>query len=81
MARKSAESGGRLVCSNCHCSDFRVYRTQQGVTDTFRYRQCRHCGKKVLTRQAPEQFIRDIHPEPDPPEAEDMEDYGDGSLL
>jgi DNA-directed RNA polymerase subunit RPC12/RpoP len=60
MAAQSAGTNGRLVCPKCNCTDFRTYRTSQGVAATFRYKQCRHCGHKLLTQQPPEQMIRSV---------------------
>lgn len=60
MAMQSTATGGRLACPACNCRDFRTYRTSQGVAATFRYKQCRHCGHKLLTQQPPEQMIRSV---------------------
>jgi predicted nucleic-acid-binding Zn-ribbon protein len=60
MAAKSAGCNGRLLCPKCGCADFRTYKTIQGQPSTFRYKQCRHCGHKLMTIQSPEQAIRDV---------------------
>jgi hypothetical protein len=72
MAARSSGTGGRLVCPECNCRDFRTYRTSQGVAATFRYKQCRHCGHKLLTQQPPEQLIRSVETAVD--DEEEIED-------
>ena len=71
MAAKAAGTSGRLVCPKCGCQDFRTYRTSQGVAATFRYKECRHCGHKLLTQQPPEQMIRSVETVVDHAEDED----------
>jgi len=63
MAAKAAGTFGRLVCPKCNCTDFRTYKTNQGHTSTFRYKQCRHCGHKLFTMQQPEQIVRSVDDE------------------
>lgn len=70
MATK-AESQTRLTCSGCGCHDFRTYKTIPGHLDTFRYKQCRHCGKKILTAQSPERAVRDVETQGELFEGED----------
>lgn len=65
MAAKAAGTSGRLVCPKCGCHDFRTYGTIPGVASTFRYKQCRHCGKKLYTMQQPEQIVRSVDDETD----------------
>ena len=75
MAARSTSTGGRLICPECGCRDFRTYRTSQGVAATFRYKQCRHCGHKLLTQQPPEQMIRSVETvDDDEMELEDDQD-------
>ena len=59
MAAKAAGTG-RLICPKCACADFRTYKTIQGHVQTFRYKSCRHCGFKFLTKQEPEQAMRGV---------------------
>ena len=59
MAARAAGTGS-LACPRCNCADFKTYKTQQGHRATFRYKECRHCGHRVLTTQQPEQVIRDV---------------------
>jgi transposase-like protein len=63
MAARAAGTNGRLVCPKCNCTDFRTYGTIPGVASTFRYKQCRHCGKKLYTVQQPEQIVRSVDDE------------------
>lgn len=60
MAARSASVAGRLACPKCGCADFRTYKTIPGHVQTFRYKACRHCGHKLITKQEPEQAIRDV---------------------
>ena len=62
MAADAAMSAdGSIVCPNCGCSDFRVYKTDQGLTSTFRYKACRHCGYRVLTStKSAERIVRAV---------------------
>lgn len=60
MATRATGSSGRLECPRCHCADFRTYGTNHGHVATFRYKQCRHCGAKLITSQQPEQFVRSV---------------------
>jgi predicted nucleic-acid-binding Zn-ribbon protein len=69
LTELAAQSGpmtdGRLTCPNCGCRDFKTYGTVPGVAVTFRYKRCRHCGKKQYTEQPPERIIRSIDDETD----------------
>ena len=60
MAARSSTIAGRLICSKCGCGDFRTYKTIQGQVQTFRYKICRHCNRKMCTTQEPEKAVRDI---------------------
>lgn len=60
MAARAAVVAGRLACPRCGCADFRTYKTQDGHIQKFRYKLCRHCGHKMVTRQEPEQWVRDV---------------------
>lgn len=59
----TAQSGGGIECPTCGCRDFRAYRTNryESTSITFRYKQCRHCGHKVLTStESRERIVRNI---------------------
>lgn len=41
-----------LVCSNCGCTDFRVWMTRPGPNNSVRrVRYCRHCGRQIYTKE------------------------------
>jgi hypothetical protein len=48
------------VCPRCGCADLRQYKTILMATRIVRYRICRHCSHRVLTRQPLETIIRDV---------------------
>ena len=41
-----------LVCSKCGCREFRVIYTRRGPGQALvRRRECRHCGRRITTRE------------------------------
>ena len=38
-----------VVCPRCGCADLRVLNTRYQSERIVRYRQCRHCGRRVTT--------------------------------
>jgi len=38
-----------LQCPDCGCRDFRVVRTAHKPRAIQRLRQCRHCGRRMVT--------------------------------
>lgn len=42
---------GGVACPSCGCYDTRVYRTVRFDNGFRRVRVCRHCGRKILTRE------------------------------
>jgi transcriptional regulator NrdR family protein len=38
-----------LECPDCGCRDFRTVRTTRKADHVQRVRQCRHCGRRVVT--------------------------------
>jgi DNA-directed RNA polymerase subunit RPC12/RpoP len=68
MAAEAAEAAGEyggLACPRCNCRDLLADKTIKQTSRTIRYRRCRNCGHKVLTRQdsnppPPETIIRDV---------------------
>lgn len=40
-----------LACSICGCRDLPVYYTRERNGSILRVRQCRHCGKKIVTHE------------------------------
>ena len=64
MAAEAAGDG--VACPDCGCRDWRTYRTIRGNRATFRYKACRHCGKKVYTTsQTAERIVREVKPPED----------------
>jgi DNA-directed RNA polymerase subunit RPC12/RpoP len=64
MALESLEmeiSAGRgICCPTCGCRDLRNYGNRNLTESTLRYKQCRHCGEKILTIQPPERILRRV---------------------
>lgn len=40
-----------LECPSCGCRDLRVYYTRQRPSHIMRVRLCRHCGRRIVTRE------------------------------
>lgn len=50
-----------IKCPRCGCADFRIDKTKSGETSKFRWKECRHCGHKIVTRtQEIEHIVRDV---------------------
>lgn len=52
--KRDAQSGGPvgLVCRACGCQHFRVvYVKHRPGGVVLRRRECRHCGRRVITRE------------------------------
>jgi transcriptional regulator NrdR family protein len=47
----SAPSKGGIECPRCGCRHFRVVYTRPRNNAIVRLRECRHCGRRVLTRE------------------------------
>jgi|GEM_PF-6375405 len=66
-----------IKCPQCECRDFRTYGGSNGTTSRFRYKECRHCGHRVLTAsKTVERIIRDVAAH-----ADEAEDCGGESVL
>lgn len=52
-ATKEAEAKVQtgLACPRCACRHMRVVYTRPRASQIIRVRECRHCGKRVLTRE------------------------------
>jgi hypothetical protein len=48
-----ADSPKGVVCSRCGCADLRVRNTRHSRGRIVRYRECRHCGKRITTYEVP----------------------------
>lgn len=55
-----ADGASSLSCPKCGCVDMMAYKSVQMVSRILRYRACRHCGHKVITRQPNETILRDV---------------------
>jgi hypothetical protein len=60
LAEVMAAGHSAPVCPQCGCTDLRGYKVIQLSSRILRYRACRNCGHKVLTRQPHEQIVRDV---------------------
>lgn len=45
------EDGAGLECTRCGCRHFLVVYTRPGDKCIKRVRSCRHCGRRVVTRE------------------------------
>lgn len=44
-----ADNKRGVVCRTCGCADLPVRNTRYSIGRIVRYRQCRHCGKRMTT--------------------------------
>jgi len=42
-----------LICRGCGCGHFDVFYTRSTAHGITRMRVCRHCGRRMVTREAP----------------------------
>ena len=49
-ANDRADSG--VVCRHCGCRHLPVYYTRHQNGRILRLRECRHCGRRLVTREA-----------------------------
>jgi transcription elongation factor Elf1 len=49
--RQKVELPRGLECRHCGCRDLRVLYTRQRPRSIMRVRVCRHCGRRVVTRE------------------------------
>ena len=46
------ESNDRgIECRDCGCRDLRVIYTRRSIGQIIRRRECRHCGRRMTTRE------------------------------
>lgn len=45
------EREGGLACPDCGCKDFRAANTVRIAGGIRRYKVCRHCGRRIRTRE------------------------------
>jgi DNA-directed RNA polymerase subunit M/transcription elongation factor TFIIS len=48
-----AEDVQRISCPRCGCQHLPVLYTRHRNGGTERFRECRHCGKRIRTRETP----------------------------
>ena len=53
LSEMQSEVQGGLVCRQCGCHHFEVLYTRQRPGSIVRVRRCRHCGKRMVTRETP----------------------------
>ena len=53
LSQMQAEAQGGLVCRQCGCRHFEVLYTRPRPDSVKRVRQCRNCGKRLVTREVP----------------------------
>ena len=46
-----SEHGCGLECPNCGCKHLPVYYTRHRPGYVMRVRRCRHCGRRMLTKE------------------------------
>jgi hypothetical protein len=51
LAARAGDEAAGLVCPRCHCRDFHVIYTRRQENSVMRRRECRHCGRRVTTRE------------------------------
>jgi len=49
--KKQPKTLPALACPACGCRHLPVYRTQQRPGYIVRQRICRHCGRRIITRE------------------------------
>jgi hypothetical protein len=52
-----------LICPRCSCADLRVRNTRYSMGRIVRYRQCRHCGRRVTTYEVLPSKLADSSPQ------------------
>ena len=55
-----------LVCPRCGCADLPVLNTRYQSGRIKRYRQCRHCGRRVTTYEVAPADLAATPPEDEP---------------
>ncbi len=51
QANEKSEEPAGLVCQTCGCRHFYVIYTRRQFGKIFRRRECRHCGRRISTRE------------------------------
>ena len=53
LSEMQGAAQGGLVCRQCGCRHFEVLYTRRRPDSVKRVRQCRSCGKRLVTREVP----------------------------
>jgi transcriptional regulator NrdR family protein len=53
------KDGRGVVCPRCGCADLRVLNTRHSLGRIVRYRQCRHCSRRVTTYEVTPAMLAD----------------------
>jgi transcriptional regulator NrdR family protein len=48
---KPKDSPSGITCPRCGCNHFQVIYTRPRTESIIRSRECRHCGRRVTTRE------------------------------
>lgn len=48
---ETEDQDDRLRCPSCHCEHLPVQYTRHQLGHIMRVRKCRHCGRRVITRE------------------------------
>jgi len=46
-----------VVCPKCGCAHLHVLNTRHSMGRIVRYRECRHCGKRITTYEVPPSML------------------------
>ena len=49
-----------VVCPKCGCAHLPVLNTRRSMGRIVRYRQCRHCGRRVTTYEVKPSKLADV---------------------
>lgn len=49
-----------VVCPRCGCAHLPVLNTRRSLGRIVRYRQCRHCGRRVTTYEVTPSKLADV---------------------
>lgn len=55
-----ADDPNGVVCSKCGCAHLPVLNTRRSMGRIVRYRQCRHCGRRVMTYEVTLSRLADV---------------------
>lgn len=56
MKESDRKPPGGLCCPSCGCTVLYVVYTRRRANHIFRLRECRYCGRRVTTRERPQEM-------------------------